>query len=333
MSNDAVRYTVPGNLLLRVAAVSSIALIICMAFLFLITRTYSEIDRENRTITVSVAFDHSHIPMASDDSSHMDMASMTHYDEGVWAEKEFTAPEDMWLTEFSTDFTGESVHNFYLFIKDTHDSWCPENPTAIYSGGTVSSKRPITFDPPYGIFIQKGTTLVLTALYHDAAGESAVRPTFSVHARYEPAGSTTRSVPISLHFITPGPCTYTRPVFPVPARSKEVVYSSDQKPFVFSDDGTIIRAMAHFHAAYKKGVANTVRLFLNGTTIDSFTTTDVGDGEERNPRLLKDKLVKVHGGDILTMHAIFSNPSAAPVAEGMAIIGFYFAPETRLKTH
>ncbi len=258
----------------------------------------------------------------------MDMSTMTHYDEGVWVEREFVVPEDVWLTEFSTDFSGISAHNFYLFIKGTRDEWCPENPTAIYSGGTVSAKRPLTFNPPFGVFIKKGTTLVLKALYMAPAGdlpESNI--SFSVHAEYEPATSSLRTVPIFLHFITPGPCAYTRPIFTVPAYANNAIFSSAEKPFIFSDDGHILKAMAHFHASYEKGIVNTVNIFMNGKMLDSFTTTDVGNDAERNPQLLTDELVRVNGGDILTMQAIFSNPRGTPVAEGMAIFGFYFAPQ------
>ncbi len=328
MGNDTGRASRHSReIILRTALVSGIALLGCMGFLYFVTGTArSGAGEASRTITITTEYAPSHDAMQMDHGK--DMTSMTHYDEGIWVDKEFTVPANIWLTEFSTEFTGESVHNFYLFIKDTEDSWCPENPTAIYSGGTVSARRPLTFDPPYGIFIKKGTTLILRTLYHGKAGETTdVIPSFSVHARFEPAGETARNVPITLHFITPGPCAYTRPLFPVPAHANDLVFSSSQKPFVFPDDGTIIKALAHFHAAYEKGIANTVSLFLNDTEIDSFTTTNIGDGAERNPRLLKDRLVTVHRGDILTMHAIFSNPSAAPVAEGMAIIGFYFAPQ------
>lgn len=327
MGNDTGRDRTTRHTLLRIALVSGTALLGCMGLLYFVTGTpQSGDDESDRMITITMKNDPSHDAMQMEHG--MDMTYMTHYDEGVWMDKEYTTPRDMWLTEFSTDFTGESVHNFYLFIKDTHDTWCPENPTAIYSGGTVSATRPITFDPPYGIFIKKGTTLVLRGLYHKMEVSSDTKDSFSIHARYEPAASTTRSVPISLHFITPGPCGYTRPVFPIPPHANNAVYSSAERPFVFPDDGVILKAMAHFHASYKKDIANTVSLFLNDKKIDSFTTTNVGDDAERNPRLLTDKLVTVHKGDILTMQAIFSNPSGAPVPEGMAIIGFYFAPKS-----
>lgn len=327
MGNDTRRSNKPRDILLRVVLVSGTGLLACMGLLYYITgAARSGYDEAGRMITITTEYVSSHASMKM--GHGMDISSMTHYDEGTWVDKEFTAPEDIWVTEFSSEFTGVSVHNFYVFIKDTHDAWCPDNPTAIYSGGTVSAKRPITFDAPYGVFIKKGTTLILRAFYHEMEGDvSNDTLSFSVHARFEPAASTTRSVPISLYFITPGPCTYTRPVFPVPAHANNVLYSSEQKPFVFPDDGKILKAMAHFHAAYKEGVTNTVRLFLNKNMIDSFTTTNVGDEAERNPRLLTDRLVTIRRGDILTMHAIFSNPSATAVPEGMAIIGFYFAPQ------
>lgn len=317
------------NILLRTTLLACAALLGYMGFVYSVEWSQQPgFDEVGRTITITTAPSPDAMKMSHD--SHVDRAAMTHYDEGVWVDTEFTVPADVWLTEFSTDFTGASVHNFYLFVKDTHDTWCPENPTAIYSGGTVSAKRPVVFDAPYGVFVTKGTTLILRALYHAEAGESLEeKPSFSVHARFEPADSTTRSIPLSLHFITPGPCTYTRPIFPVPAQANTVLYSSAQKPFVFPDDGKIIKALAHFHAAYEKGVRNTVRLFLNSKEIDSFTTTNVADDAQRNPRLLTDKLVTVRRGDILTMHAIFSNPSDALVPEGMAIIGFYFAPHAQ----
>lgn len=315
--------------LLRTILLSGTALLGCMGFLYAVTQTQpSGFDESRHEITITTQFDAPRDAQKSDREPHMDMTYKTHYDEGVWVDKELTVPVDVWITEFSTDFTGESVHNFYLFIKGTHDAWCPNNPTAVYSGGTVSAKRPIVFDPPYGVFVKKGTTLILRALYHEDAGEAShANPSFSVHARYEPAEDSTRSIPVSLYFITPGPCTYTRPVFPVPAHAKDMLYNSAERPFVFPEDGRILKAMAHFHAAYTKGISNTVRLFLNNKEIDAYTTTNVGDDAARNPRLLTDQLVEVHRGDILTMHAIFSNPSATPVPEGMAIIGFYFAPQ------
>ncbi len=323
-----VRFRFLHSYLFRSVLVTSIVLLGIVGSVHI--AAWRQLTEEEMRGTITITARHAESPDTPpmDHGSRAKLAAVTHYDEGAWDEKEFTVQEDMWFTEFSTDFTGSSVHNFYLFVKDSHDTWCPENPTAIYSGGTVSATRPVTFEPPYGVFVKKGTTLVLKSMHHATEnGTAESEDTFSVHARYEPAAYSTRSVPVSLHFITPGPCEYTRPVFTVPARTHDVAYSNTQKPFVFTEDGVILKAMAHFHASYDAGLANTVRLLLNDKELDSFTTTNIGDGAERNPRLLAGTLVKIRSGDILTMQAIFSNPSAVNVPEGMAIIGFYFAPQ------
>jgi hypothetical protein len=274
-------------------------------------------------------------PLPSDPNASvgmpMNMEGMTHYDEGVWAEGEFIVPEDMWITGFSSEGSGVAPHNFYVFIQNTKDYWCPENPTAIWSGGTVTAQRPTEFQSPYGVFLKKGTPLLLTAMFpveaeaRDAQGQLT---SFSVHAAYEPAAVSERTKKIFLYMITPAPCGISRPIFPVPPHSVNASFTTKNKPFVFPEDGSIILAAAHFHAAYEKGIPNTVQLFLNAAQIDGFTTTDIGNGDERNPQLLKKAApVTVHAGDKLWMEAIFNNPSNYIVPEGMAIIGFYFSPK------
>ena len=269
-------------------------------------------------------------PHAGMDMS-MNMDGMTHYDMGVWAEGKFIVPEDMWVTGFSSEESGIAPHNFYVFIQDTKDAWCPENPTAIWSGGTVTAQRPTEFESPYGVFLKKGTPLLLKAMFPpeaaapDAQGQLS---SFSVHATYEPAAVSERTKKIFLYMITPAPCSISRPVFPIPPHSVNASFTTKNKPFVFSEDGSILKAAAHFHGSYEKGIPNTVRLFLNNSEIDTFTTTNVGNDNERNPELLKKAgPVSVHAGDTLWMEGIFNNPHDSIIPEGMAIIGFYFAPK------
>jgi len=257
----------------------------------------------------------------------------THYDHAVTATSTTTVREDVWVTEFSAEVQGaphQLLHNFYLYVDGQPDTWCPDRDTILWSGGTVSAQKPSVFEEPYGILLEKGTVLRLESLFVDEGGGHGTEhePSLRVNMRTEPAAVSKRTVPLTYAALTPAPCDLTRPIFRIDAQARDATFSTERRPFIFPSDGRILRTTAHFHASYERGIVNTLRLFLNGSRIDEFASTDVANPAERNPTLLKgESPFPIKKNDVLWMEAVFNNPSDTPVAEGMAIVSFYFAPE------
>jgi hypothetical protein len=263
---------------------------------------------------------------------HLHAPEETHYDHMVWAEGTAIVPHDMWVVGVTSRVEGAphgTLHNAYLAAEGTNDLWCPENPSFVWSGGTVSTRAPLLFDPPYGIFLHEGQRIVLEAAFHNGStqgsGEDFHNVTFELTLIGGDAGNDSRSRPLKFSMIDPTGCDRHHPIFSIPPRAKHEAYDSKKKPFVFARAAEILRARAHFHGSYEKGVTNVLRLFLNGNLVDEFTSDVITEDAARNPLMLADKLpMPVGAGDALTMEALFDNPSEAPVNEGMAIVGFYY---------
>jgi hypothetical protein len=257
----------------------------------------------------------------------------THYDHMDWARGHVVVPRDMWVTGLSTHVEGAphgTLHNAYLMLEDENDPRCPANPALIWSGGTVTTRTPMRFDAPYGIFLKEGQTLLLEAAFHNGnlqgIGADHHDVTFTVEFEYEKSGAGTRTKPLRFSTIDPTGCDRHRPIFTIAPYAQRSAYDSTQSPFIFERSADILAAGAHFHGSYDDGVTNTMRLFLNGKLLEEFNTTNITDGNSRNPLLLIGRTpIPVRMGDALTMEALFDNPAKTPVYEGMAIVGFYYA--------
>lgn len=258
---------------------------------------------------------------------HVHKPEDTHYDHMEWAEGTLIVPEDMWVTGLSATVEGAPhniLHNAYLSLSNERDAWCPDNPRPLWSGGTVSTKKPSTFEKPYGILLHKGDQLLLEAAFHGEKNDN-LDVTFNVELTYERAGRSTRSQPLLFSMIDPSGCDRHRPIFTIPPQVTAQLYDSKQRPFVFPEDATVLRVGAHFHGSYEEDITNAVRLFLNDTMVDEFKTTTIKNDYDRNPRLGAEALpLSVQAGDKLWMEAAFDNPSDTPVFEGMAIVGFFY---------
>jgi|GEM_PF-2739410 len=254
-----------------------------------------------------------------------------HYDHAIWAEGEFTAPDAVWITSLSAELVGappDKLHNFFLSRKNTSDAWCPNNPETIWAGGTVTSKQPTVFPSPYGIQLEKGETIVIRAMLTNVADkEHTIYDNVSLRVYAEYTTDRTRTRNVTLYMIGPEACDSSYPIFPLPPHSKNVVYSTKEKPFVFPTDGEIIRARGHYHGSYERDIVNTLRLYMNDQLIEEVSSTNIENDAARNPLLLEDELpLAVTAGDTAWMEAIFSNPSDTIVPEGMALLGLFFAP-------
>ena len=257
----------------------------------------------------------------------------THYDHMTWAKGAAVVPEDLWITKISASVRGAPraiFHNTYLSIENERDTWCPDNPRFIWSGSTVSTKHATIYDPPYGIFLKKGTVLDLEAAFHngndEGSGESFKAASLALDIQYELAPNSDRSKTLRFALIDASGCSRDRPIFTIPAGAKNAAFDTRSRPFVFDHDATILRAAAHFHGSYESSASNTLRLFLNDALIDEFTTQNITDDDARNPRLLQGQSpIPVGAGDTVWMEALFDNPSNVPVYEGMAIVGLYYS--------
>lgn len=254
-----------------------------------------------------------------------------HYDHAVWAEGEFLVPHDAWITTFSAELLGappDKMHNFFVYRKSANDAWCPENPEMIWAGGTVSSRNPMEFPPPYGVHVRKGETVVVRAMLTNLADEQHTGyENVSLRVRAGYTDDTARRRNVMLYMIGPEVCESGYPIFPLPPHSKDAVYGTEEKPFVLPLDGEIVRARGHYHGSYERDIVNTLRLYIDGRMVEEVSSSDIGNDAERNPLLLGDELpLAVSAGDSVWMEAVFSNPSDETVPEGMAIIGLFFSP-------
>jgi hypothetical protein len=242
----------------------------------------------------------------------------------------------MWVTEFSLHITNapqDTIHHLYLYKVTEHG----RIPLATLGQDTLTSFR---FPPPTGIFLAKGTQIMLEGLLHNAIppeGEGGIYKDVSVTVTLSGVPQNAgRNRPIIFGLLTLSDATSTplgkEVTFTIPAYTSTYVRTSamsapgaGQPSYTFMTDGWIVHMGGHTHG-WQGG--RKIDAVLNGNIVTAYTSWPE---DPKKPWSWKTSAgasyIRVHAGDVLTLSATYTNPSAEPIIGAMGLLGFFFVPD------
>ena len=242
----------------------------------------------------------------------------------------FTVPDDMWVT--GADLITKNapqfvIHHIHLVNMSEKDEFCPQLPQLLFDLGQDSLPSG-EFPEPYGLFLPKGSQLIVTAMLHNpepplGLGEEYrnVSVGFKLHvdrfARFH------HLKPLSFHVVALSDqniCNAT--TFEVPPHSKNFVKASsgDASTMTLTRGGTIVALGAHIHA-WEGG--KKLDVFVNDKLVTSFIPKRISETPEVWRTDPYPTSIRVNPGDRITTAATYDNPFDISEDGPMAMLGVY----------
>ncbi len=275
-----------------------------------------------------------------------------HY--GFKNSKVWKVPYDLWITSIKPEIENaptQVIHHGTIAVLNEKDQICPslrnKNLKPPYTTGAVKKIYSVssdTYNPwiisgNYGIFLKKGTPVVLISMLHNP--EPPVGPggiyknvRLKVILGISRDAKNLKFKPLEYYklHLDDKPCTGAeeQEVFTVPPRTKTFVKKAVPDPagnpgqFIFNRSGTIIGLGGHFHP-WQGG--EKVSVFINDRPHTEFyprlTTRDPWSW-----RILSNvRGIRINKGDKISISATYSNPNDYPVRGAMGMLGIIFAPD------
>lgn len=258
----------------------------------------------------------------------------TEYGHSVFAYRRFTVPDDFWVEGFESEMVNapeEVIHHGELMYADQPDPECPMSPD-----GTTHTREPIWFvsnlnlnrtfryPPPYGVYLPKGTELILVGMFHNPDPEREYRRAslrFTIRGRTDiaPDGQHRH---VRYYRIMSEACQRGN-TFIVPPATRDFVRKRQRPPFAMSEGGTIVLLYPHFHF-WQEGKFQAI--LVNGTVRWKFYAPDPGSTFFRpdppNPNELR-----VAKGDQLDFVTVYDNTTDVLNPDAMAAFTFLLVPD------
>ncbi len=251
-----------------------------------------------------------------------------------------TAPEDMWVTGISYVIHGApafTLHHGTLFRLDARDLQCPtQSPQPLLSVSQDQAHTPtMQFDAGYGIFIPKGTPLILDAMFHNPGdpigpGETYTDVSLQVDLQLaKPGDVPLTEVTYHLLRLSDAPCSVdSGHSFVVPPATEPYVFAgtsleSDASRLHISKPSRIVYWGAHLHG-WEGG--KTVTAKKNDTVLEVFTTELSRTVPFRYDTPHGNRDISLEEGDTLSIMAEYHPHSSSTIRGAMGHVGLYIAP-------
>jgi hypothetical protein len=258
--------------------------------------------------------------------------------------KPYPLKEDLWVTGYdfeNVNTDANTLHHAMLVTTKTPDTWCQEGPDRrsymILTEDQMHDPH-VRFPKGYALHIPADTPLVLYAMYHNT------EPSIGTGRTYENV-----SARIRLHIAEPSEkhplkaLTYYSPhladdpclpkdegyFFSIPANVKDYHVTGENTPLhperlSFDYPVTVKYWGAHLHG-WEGGKNLLVK--KNGELVHNFATvpSTINPIEYNTPQGPAD--LRLEPGDVLSLEAIYDNPTDKPVIGAMGILYLFVSEE------
>lgn len=284
------------------------------------------------TDTIDVLSPHGHVvgvDAMGDDGHHV----------GVTSQKTITT-KDMWVKGIRYEIQGApgfTLHHGTIFDLNKRDLECPsESPRPLVSVSQdqqhVSEAH---FAEGYGVFIPKGTPLILDAMFHNPSapvgpGETYTDVSLSIDLILADK-DVEQLKPLEYHLLrlSDTPCTGLSHSFSVPPQSNAYVFTgtseeNDASRLAIKKPSRILYWGGHLHG-WEGGKSLTVR--KNDEVVESFETRKDPDVAYRYNTPHGNRDVLLQAGDEISIEAVYENTTDSVVRQAMGHLGLYIAEE------
>lgn len=253
--------------------------------------------------------------------------------------------EDIWVTRFETVLENAPMavlHHAGIILPGQKKRICPNSIRGreIFSVTPDMAASPIEFREPYGVFLPKGTSILLGALFHNpmqpfGPGEAYKDVSVSVVMDIQKDSPTIQKKPLEYYRMHVDdiscPGVVEEEVFIVPPGIEHFVKEGEERNdlnssrYTFSRSGTLVYMISHLHP-WEGG--EEVDVYLNGKQVTALVP--VRTSSELWSWIIPhvpSVSTRVNPGDTLSITATYSNPNPVPVVGAMGMLVFYFAPD------
>lgn len=300
---------------------------------FVFFGTWTPTTKPTRSLTVSSGPIDTLLPHA-----HQNGDSVSSSNHGVEVESlPVLVPEGMWVTEMEIDVTDAPrsiIHHAQLhaFSPDTDLSGTGRL-IAIF--GQESSKI-IRFPAPSGEYLEPGTILVLSVMFHNPVpprGEGGVYKDVVASITVRGVSVEKPLLPVSLTLLQITDGTQSEvPVFHVPAWTSDFTLRSEDNPaarwlgtFTAPENGWLISLGGHQHAS-EGGID--LSAYLNGKKIRSYHSFLLDPAIPWSWHTNLDAhYVRIHAGDDVTLSTIYKNETSYELTGAMGMLAVFYVPD------
>ncbi|MEX2008000.1 MAG: hypothetical protein WD850_00675 [Candidatus Spechtbacterales bacterium] len=267
---------------------------------------------------------------------------------GIWKfSPTETLEQDVWVTKFELVLENApmtSLHHAGITNLNEPNQVCPNSPHEVYRHEIFSTtpdmaEAPVEFPEGYGLFLPKGSRLVLVTMLHNplppyGPGEVYTEVAAKVVLNVEPA-STASMRPVEYYRLhiddVACPGAVYQEVFTVPAGAQGFVKRGTERDGMhparveLSRSGELIYATAHLHP-WEGG--EKLDVLVKDKNVATFRPRQLSN--EAWSWIIphqKSGLPRVRAGDTLSIEATYSNPYGGDISGAMGMFVFYFAPD------
>ncbi len=285
---------------------------------------------ETETIPILPPHDHTvGVDSISDDGHHVNVRS-----------GEYRAPHDMWVVGMRYEVHGApalTLHHGTIFRLDERDQECPEeSPRPLVSVSQDQQHSPESHFPDgFGVFIPKGTPLLLDAMFHNPQPPLGPGETYTdVSLQFDllqAEGDTSALKPLSYHLLrlSDTPCRELSHTFTVPPHTESYIFggtteANDASRLRVEEPSRIVYWGAHLHG-WEGGKSLTVK--KNGEVIEVFETKRSADDAYRFDTPHGVRNIELKPGDVISTEALYENMTSDPLRGAMGHLGLYMAEQ------
>jgi len=255
-------------------------------------------------------------------------------------------PEDIWVTSIQANVLNAPLgilHHVLLYEVGVRNPICPKtfrNVREWYAASMNTSREPVIFPAPHGVFFKKGTPLAIEAMEHTAEvphgpGGAYRNVVIEMILEYVKASeSTDRNRPLEFYRLRldDSPCSYPmrHEAFTVPAGMESYVKTvkedahDDGGMYMFTKNGEIIAFGSNFWP-WKGG--EIMRARINGAVVSEIRAEKLEESWAWRIPQDAGTRIPVHARDVITAEMTYSNPyKTKDIKDASGMLGFYFSP-------
>ena len=253
--------------------------------------------------------------------------------------------EDLWITRFEAVLKNAPMavlHHAGVILPDEKKRTCPNSIRGreIFAVTPDMAASPVEFEEPYGVFLPKGTSILLGVLFHNplspfGPGEAYKDVSVSIIMDIQKDSPAIQKKPLEYYRMhiddISCPGVVEEEVFVVPPGAKNFVKKGEERNglnpsrYTFSRSGEVVYMISHLHP-WEGG--EKLDVYLNGKQIISFipvhTSSELWSWIIPH---ISSVSIRVNPGDVLSITATYSNPNPVPIVGAMGMMIFYFAPD------
>jgi hypothetical protein len=252
--------------------------------------------------------------------------------------------EDLWVTGYdfeNVNTDGNTLHHAMLVTTKTPTTWCQEGPdrrTYMILTEDQMYDPHVRFPPGYALRIPANIPLVLYAMYHNAEPPIGTGRTYenvsarlTLHTAQPSAANPLKELTYYSPHLADDPCLPKDEgyFFSIPANVQNYRITGENTPLhperlSFDYPVTIKYWGAHLHG-WQGGKSLLVK--KNGELVYNFTTVPSTINSREYITRQGSADLRLNPGDVLSLEAVYDNPTDKPVLGAMGILYLFVSEE------